>query len=130
LLKPFEGVRPDGLVITDDHLVKPVVDVVRALGIRVPQDLAIVSHWNYPLPYQSDVPIRLLGFDARERLALGLAAMQSLGKSQNAPPLHSTVLPRFADEVEAFGRNDSMIGGSGELEPSAVAQDRTDAFES
>jgi DNA-binding LacI/PurR family transcriptional regulator len=58
---------PDALMITDDHLVEPVADALHAFRVRVPEDVAVVGHWNFPLKYRRPrVPIELLGWDACE----------------------------------------------------------------
>jgi len=69
-------------VITADHLVEPVAAAIEEFGVRVPQDLRIVGHWNFPLPYRGRVPIDLLGFDARELLRAWVDAIdaETVGK--------------------------------------------------
>ncbi|MFW6039364.1 MAG: GntR family transcriptional regulator [bacterium] len=60
--------RPEGLVVADDHLVEPVVAALADLGVAVPDDLAVVGHWNWPLRYGGSLPVHLIGFDARAQL--------------------------------------------------------------
>ncbi|MFW6058813.1 MAG: GntR family transcriptional regulator [Phycisphaeraceae bacterium] len=61
--------RPDGLVIADDHLVEPAAHALAGLDVAVPDDLAVVGQWNWPLAYTAGVPVHLLGYNACEQLA-------------------------------------------------------------
>jgi DNA-binding LacI/PurR family transcriptional regulator len=90
--------RPDSLLITDDHLVEPVAAALREFGVRVPQQMHVIGHWNFPLPYRGDVPIDLLGFDARELVMSWVRAIDALHRHETIPPWAS-VPARFAWEV-------------------------------
>lgn len=57
--------RPDGLLIVDDNLVPFATAGLASLGVRVPDDLTVVSHCNFPWPTQSVVPCRRVGWDVR-----------------------------------------------------------------
>ena len=59
--------RPDCLMITDDNLVEPACRGLRAENLRVPEDMEIVAHCNFPAP-ALDVPVRWLGYDIRNLL--------------------------------------------------------------
>ena len=48
--------RPDALVITDDNLVPAATAGVLAAGRRVPADLEVVAHANFPHVTPSAVP--------------------------------------------------------------------------
>ncbi len=61
--------RPDGLIITDDNLVEHATDGLLAAGIRVPDELTVIAHTNFPWPTPSHVPAIRLGFDVRDVLA-------------------------------------------------------------
>lgn len=66
LLRQTPAYRPDGLLIMDDHLVGHAMRGLAGTGVRIPEDLDIVSHCNYPAVPSSPVPIRWLGFDATD----------------------------------------------------------------
>jgi DNA-binding LacI/PurR family transcriptional regulator len=90
--------RPDALVITDDNLVEHAMAGVIAAGLSVGDELAIVGHCNFPWPTPSLLPIRRLGFDAREvlRTCLDLVLAQRAGQR----PRTETLIPaRFEDEL-------------------------------
>lgn len=55
--------RPDGLLITDDNFVEPALAGIAAAGIRMPEDLDIVAHANFPWTPSLALSARLLGYD-------------------------------------------------------------------
>lgn len=105
LFRPGRDEHPDGLIITDDNLVEAATGGVVAAGVRVPTDLEIVAHCNFPWPTPSVVPARRLGFDARLVLAacLNLLARQRAGE----PPTGTLVPAVFEDELDTVPQADS-----------------------
>jgi DNA-binding LacI/PurR family transcriptional regulator len=91
--------RPDALLITDDNLVEHAMSGVVAAGLRIPHDLDVVGHCNFPWPAPSMLPIRRLGFNAREVLdgCLALIADQRAGRQ---PRMETLVPARFEDEIQ------------------------------
>lgn len=61
--------RPDGLVITDDNLVPHATAGLLAAGVRVPDEVEVVAHANFPWSTTSVVPAVRIGFDVRRMLA-------------------------------------------------------------
>lgn len=62
----FDGaVRPDGFLIADDHLVEPATKALMEMGVRVPADVRVMAHGNFPCLPASVVPVTWLGFHAR-----------------------------------------------------------------
>jgi DNA-binding LacI/PurR family transcriptional regulator len=57
------GERPDGLIITDDNLVEHGLAGLVAAAVRVPDDVEVVAHCNFPWPAASVLPVKRLGFD-------------------------------------------------------------------
>ncbi len=90
--------RPAALLITDDNLVEHAMSGVVAAGLRVPHDLEVVGHCNFPWLTPSVLPIRRLGFNAREVLAgcLDIIADQRAGRQ---PRMETLVPARFEDEI-------------------------------
>ena len=90
--------RPDSLLIADDHLVEYVVAGVVAAGVRVPDELKIVAHCNFPNTAFSAIPMRRLGFDANRSLEL---CLQSLAKQRAGqfPLAVEKIDSRFEDEL-------------------------------
>lgn len=60
--------RPDALYITDDNLLNNILAGLVKAGIRVPEELKIVCHTNFPDNAPAILPIRKIGFDVREIL--------------------------------------------------------------
>lgn len=82
---------PEGMVIADDHLVEPAARVIEAMGVAVPDTLAMVGEWNWPLAPRLALPLHLIGFDAGDllRAAAGMLADRRLG-THLSPPITET----------------------------------------
>jgi DNA-binding LacI/PurR family transcriptional regulator len=91
---------PDALIVTDDHLVEACADALGEFGVRVPDDLAVIGHWNFPLPYTRDVPVQRLGWDAEEMLARWIESIDARRRGESVP-LRSTLTVRSAQEQTA-----------------------------
>lgn len=68
--------RPDGLYITDDNLLNAVQSGIVKAGVRVPQELTVVCHTNFPDSPETIFPIRKVGFDNRELLLSSVRAVE------------------------------------------------------
>ena len=55
--------KPDGLFIGDDNLFPGAAMAICQLGIRVPEDLSVVTHWNKGSPMAVPFPVARLRFD-------------------------------------------------------------------
>lgn len=96
LMHANQSVRPDGLIIADDNFVEATsAGLVRA-GVRVPEDLEVVAHCNFPWPTSSVLPVKRLGFDARQvlRECIGSIDAQCRGEAIK-PPI---MLPAIFEE--------------------------------
>lgn len=69
--------RPDGLIIVDDNLVEHAAAGLVAAGVRVPDDLEVVAHCNFPWPVPSALPVKRLGFNARQVMESCLACIDT-----------------------------------------------------
>jgi DNA-binding LacI/PurR family transcriptional regulator len=85
LMNPGSDERPDGLFVMDDNLAENASSGLVAIGARVPQDVAVVAHCNFPWSTPSVLPIQRVGFDTKAIFdqALRIVDMQRRG---NAPP--------------------------------------------
>jgi len=92
--------RPDCLFITDDNLVEHATAGLMAAGVRVPEDVDVVAHCNFPWPAPSAMPIKRLGYDAREvlRQCVSIIDMQRRGQ---IPPKQVFVEAVFEEELAA-----------------------------
>jgi len=79
------GERPDALLITDDNLVGPATEGLVAAGCRVPEDLDVVGHCNFPWPTPAHVPVRRIGYDANRCLRLCLESLAAQRRGEACP---------------------------------------------
>jgi len=86
LLDPGQAERPDALIITDDNLADAAVAAIVELGLRVPQELSIVTHSNFTHPIAPVVPMLRLGYDTRKLLLLACDAIDALREHKPVPP--------------------------------------------
>ena len=92
------GERPDALVVTDDNLVPAVTAGVTASGVRVPRDVEVVAHTNFPHPTPSAVPAIRLGYDIRSLVALCLERIDQQRRGER-PPRRTLLPPLFEREL-------------------------------
>src|SRR5207244_2676807 len=89
--------RPDGLIISDDNLVEHAQAGLADAGVRIPDELDVVAHCNWPEPPASVLPVTRLGFDniAVMRTCTRLIDEQRSGRPT---PHNITVNPMFEEE--------------------------------
>jgi DNA-binding LacI/PurR family transcriptional regulator len=63
LLSLPENQRPEGIFIGDDNLTEPAIKGIVASGVKVPEELKVVSHCNWISELPKTIPIKYLGFD-------------------------------------------------------------------
>ncbi len=90
--------RPDALIIHDDNLVEHVVTGLMTAGVKVPDDLEIVAHFNYPTLAASTLPMTRLGFDCRCWLRKCVERLEMQRKGLT-PPMETTIPAIFEDEL-------------------------------
>jgi DNA-binding LacI/PurR family transcriptional regulator len=112
------GQRPDGLIITDDHLVDPVAMGLADAHARVGSDVEVVAHVNYPHPPAGSSSMIRLGFDVRETLGRCLGVIHAERRGE-PPPAKVVVPPRFENELLAAdpARGASWPGPTADAEP-------------
>jgi DNA-binding LacI/PurR family transcriptional regulator len=97
----LKGVRvgdhdaPDALIISDDNLVDDATAGLRSMGLRCPEELAVLALANLPQPPTMHVPCELLAFDS---LTLVRACLDSLDMQRRGevPPAATLIQPVFA----------------------------------
>jgi DNA-binding LacI/PurR family transcriptional regulator len=90
--------RPDGLLVTDDNLVEQATAGLIDAGVKVPSDIAVVAHCNFPWPTPSAVPVSRLGYDARTVLRACMDVIDAQRRGETPP--HVTMIdPVFEDEA-------------------------------
>jgi DNA-binding LacI/PurR family transcriptional regulator len=91
--------RPDALLVTDDHLVEAVADALIEFGVRVPDDMLVVGHWNFPMKFNRDLPVQLIGVDNVELIRRWVAAIDDQRRGA-ALPARVIVPTTVAGEVK------------------------------
>lgn len=81
------GKRPDALYINDDHLVSEAVGGVADAGVRVPKELTIVAHANFPAIQPTAAPVTYLGYDTATALQTALRFLDLQLAGKKAPDL-------------------------------------------
>jgi DNA-binding LacI/PurR family transcriptional regulator len=90
--------RPDAIMITDDNLVESATAGLLATGVRVPEDLHIVAHCNFPWPTPSVVPSTRIGFNNTDVLRRCVDLIDQICRGETPPPLTEIAAVR-EDEV-------------------------------
>jgi hypothetical protein len=92
--------RPDALLIADDHLVEHASTGLVAAGLRVPEDIAVIAHCNFPWPTPSVLNVKRLGYDTNHVLDLCIDSIDRQ-RSGQAVPMKTRIAPIFEDELVA-----------------------------
>ena len=90
--------RPDCLVIEDDNLVEQATAGLLAVGLRVPDEVEVVGLANFPWPAPSAVPLRALGYDITQLVALCMTRIEEQRKGESCPA-HTAIPALFQEEL-------------------------------
>jgi len=96
LMNPDQKVRPDALIVANDNFVPHALAGLEDAGIRVPDDVLVIAHANFPAESKSAIPLRRLGFDVRQVLEVLVSLIQKQQDSQKVPRL-TTVEAKFEE---------------------------------
>lgn len=102
LMKAEARSRPDALFVADDNFIEPVIRGLVRSGVRVPDDLLVVAHNNFPLPVPDVVPLALVGFSADAILRAAMDYIDLRRSGQPAPDV-LPILPEFRENGVAVG---------------------------
>lgn len=100
LMAQSQPERPDALIITDDNLTEAATTGLLAAGIKVPTEIEVVAHANFPWKTPCVVPARRLGYDVRPLLKACLESIDVQRSNQNAPQIIN-MTAQFEDELSA-----------------------------
>ncbi len=97
LMRGSAADRPDGLLVGDDNLLDFACRGLIKSGVRVPDDLEVVGHANFPLAGADLLPVCRLGFDVHQML---VAAIEQIDRQRRGEPVPARIwIPaRFAAE--------------------------------
>lgn len=98
LLNSGQRERPDALLVTDDNLVEHATAGLVAAGALVPRDVEVIVHSNFPWLTPAALPVRRLGYDAREVLSNCLEWIDST-RSGTETGQNVLIPARFEDEL-------------------------------
>jgi DNA-binding LacI/PurR family transcriptional regulator len=99
LLMCFSGKdRPDGIFISDDNLASAVRKGIASTRLRIPEDVAIVSHYNWSAGMRDHLQVKGIGFDLKSMLFKIFEAISSYHESGHLPELLE-VAPVFEEEL-------------------------------
>ena len=94
--------RPDAFVIMDDNLVPHATAGLLTAGVRVPDEVDVVAHANFPYPTPSAVPAKRVGYSIRAMLEKSVDIIERRRQGEEVPAeLHFP--PAFDDEIPAQG---------------------------
>ena len=95
LLNQDPSRRPDGLIISDDHLVPAATQGILEAHVAVPGDLAVVAHCNFVADAPSAVLVTHLGFDVAAILNTCLRLLDAQRRGETVPAV-TRIRPVFA----------------------------------
>jgi DNA-binding LacI/PurR family transcriptional regulator len=100
LMNPEQAIRPDALIITDDNLTEAATSGLLAAGIKIPAEMNVVGHANFPWKTPCVVETRRLGFNVRLLLE---DCLQSIDRQRRGESTSETInmTPQFEDELFA-----------------------------
>lgn len=104
LLHDDQTTRPDGLIIMDDNIVEYATAGLVGSNVSVPGDVEVVAHCNFPWSAPSVLPIKNLGYDARQVLKLAIDCVDRERRGQSPPKL--TKVPAIFEEELAAANSD------------------------
>ena len=80
--------RPDALLVANDHAVGPALEGLQVAGRRVPEEVLVVGHANFPETPEVNLPVDFVGYDADEIVETVLAQV-ALGRPtvKQLPPV-------------------------------------------
>lgn len=87
---------PDALWITDDTLVEPATAGLMDAGTRVPAELEVVAHCNFPYPTPSHLKVRRAGFSVSQLMTTALDLIDRRRRGETVPT--RTALPALLED--------------------------------
>jgi len=106
LFDPNQAERPDALFIVDDTLVEPATAAMASMGLRVPRDVEIVAHANFPWATPCHLPAHRIGFDIRQVLS---RCVESIDQQRRGLPTTAGVALACFDHELSGRRMDESV---------------------
>jgi LacI family transcriptional regulator len=94
--------RPDALLVLDDNFVEQALAGLAAAGMKVPEEVAVVGHANFPVAPAKLLPVRLLGYDANLLLRTCVDLIDRQRAGEEVPG--ATLVPMLWEEEVAAAK--------------------------
>lgn len=111
MMHPAQGERPDGVIVTDDHLVGHVESGLIAAGADNLQEVPVVAFTNFPTREECILPVLRVGYDNHEVLQECIAHLTAM-RQDNAPPPAIHLPAKTEDEIDPAHRRPTKGSGS------------------
>lgn len=111
LLNQVPARRPDGLIISDDHLVEAATQGLLENGAAVPQKVAVVAHCNFVNHLPAKALVTQLGFDVADILRTCVRQLEARRRGESVPAV-TRIAPVFAPKA-ASGASHSVRPATG-----------------
>lgn len=103
-----ENERPDGIFISDDNLASAVIKGIASTRLRIPEDISIVSHYNWSVGTRDHLQVKSIGFDLKSLIYRIFNAIQSYHETGHLPELLE-VSPVFEEELSVNQINNNKV---------------------
>jgi DNA-binding LacI/PurR family transcriptional regulator len=91
------GERPEALYVADDNLLPLVQAALVEKGVKVPDELMLICHYNFPDCTQTVLPVKKIGYDVRDILNQGVQLIRS--HYTEKPVVEATVSGKYDSEI-------------------------------
>lgn len=88
LTRNIDGIKPDTLIIANDNLVENATLGLLDSGVRIPEDLLVITHCNFPWPPRNHTPVIRIGNDCGEYLEVCMKAIDQQRQGVEIPPIY------------------------------------------
>ncbi len=109
-----EKERPNGIFVSDDNLASAVIKGIASTRLRIPEDISIVSHYNWSVGIQNHLQVKSIGFDLKSLMFKIFDALRMYHESGQLLELLE-VAPVFEEEL-----SDNQITKSEEYSGRAI----------
>lgn len=87
LLAMEPSLRPNGLIITDDHFVTSATQGVKNSGLVVPDQLKVIAYTNFPWPTEAAVPVTRMGVDVNALVRQSIELLDAQHENKDCPDM-------------------------------------------
>jgi len=100
--------RPDAIIVTDDHLVEPVLAGIRDAGCLPGREVEVIAHCNFPNQPQQHTGVTYLGFDAADFLNRGIACLDDRALAGTVQQIHPIFDHEYAASTHSRGATHAL----------------------